>query len=168
MRALYPVPPRWPNPAIQSAPKSALLRGLAQGGLVGRRLIGRKAAAQRRHGHGRRCCRPEHCPLCKVHPLMEVTSTSPPTRLDRTDLALLAAFAVVAVLGTWQRSLMVIDGAVYLAAAWLGNAWDLFFDQVAGRTVSTLSQFGLAWALRAAVGLSSDAFMVAAHALYFA
>jgi hypothetical protein len=99
---------------------------------------------------------------------MEVTSTSPPTRLDRTDLALLAAFAVVAVLGTWQRSLMVIDGAVYLAAAWLGNAWDLFFDQVAGRTVSTLSQFGLAWALRAAVGLSSDAFMVAAHALYFA
>lgn len=83
-------------------------------------------------------------------------------------MALLAAFAVVAGLGTWQQCLLVNDGAVYLAAAWLGNAWDLFFDQNRGRAVSTLLQFGLAWALRPAFGGSSDAFMVGAHALYFA
>jgi hypothetical protein len=89
-------------------------------------------------------------------------------RFEVCDAALLAAFVLVAILGTWQRCLMVIDGAVYLAAAWLGNAWDLFFDQVAGRTVSTLLQFGGAWALRSTVDLSPAAFMIAAHLLYFA
>jgi len=83
-------------------------------------------------------------------------------------VALLAAFAVVALLGTWQQCLLVIDGAVYLAAAWLGNAWDLFFDQTAGRAVSTFFQFGAAWALRPLFGSSSDAFLIAAHLLYFA
>src|SRR5882757_6377164 len=52
MRALYPVPRRWPNPAIQSAPKSALLRGLALGGPVGRQRVARELAVERRHGAG--------------------------------------------------------------------------------------------------------------------
>ena len=99
---------------------------------------------------------------------MNVVTSPPAKRLEPCDVALLAAFTLVAVLGTWQRCLTVIDGAVYLAAAWLGNAWDLFFDQVAGRTVSTLIQFGPAWALRSAIDLSPSAFMTAAHALYFA
>jgi len=100
---------------------------------------------------------------------MEITkSTQPARRLDGCEAALLAAFAVIAVLGTWQRCLLVNDGVVYLAAAWLGNAWELFFDQNTGRAVSTLLQFGLAWALRPAFGGWSDAFMVVAHALYFA
>ncbi len=88
--------------------------------------------------------------------------------LDRCDVALLTAFAVIALLGTWHECLLVIDGAVYLAAAWLGNAWDLFFDQTAGRAVSTFFQFGAAWALRPLFGSSSDAFLIAAHLLYFA
>lgn len=99
---------------------------------------------------------------------MDGTKSAPPKRLDGCDAALLAAFALVAVLGTWQKCLLVIDGAVFLTAAWLGNAWDLFFDQIAGRAVSTLLQFGPAWALRPAFGSSSDAFLVIAHALYFA
>src|SRR5258708_19805024 len=99
---------------------------------------------------------------------MKVASAHSPARFDSTDAALLAAFAVIALLGTWQRCLLVNDGAVYLAAAWLGNAWELFFDQNSGRAISTLLQFGLAWALRPAFGSSSDAFMVAAHAMYFA
>src|SRR5260370_31717297 len=100
---------------------------------------------------------------------MEIAKSAPPSKhLERCDVALLAAFAVVAVLGTWQKCLLVIDGAVFLAAAWLGNAWDLFFDQIAGRAVSTLFQFGTAWALRPAFGSSSQGFLVVAHALYFA
>jgi hypothetical protein len=83
-------------------------------------------------------------------------------------MALLAAFTVVALLGTWQLSLLVNDGVVFLTAAWLGNAWGLFFDQVAGRVVSTLFQFGPAWALRTTFGPSSHGFLLVAHALYFA
>ena len=79
---------------------------------------------------------------------MEMTkSTQPPRRLDSSDAALLGAFIVVAVLGTWQRCLLVNDGAVYLAAAWLGNAWDLFYDQNTGRAVSSC-RVGPAWSLR--------------------
>ena len=89
-------------------------------------------------------------------------------RLDSPDAALLAAFVLMAVLGTWQKCLLVNDGAVYLAAAWLGNAWDLFFSQNTGRAVSTLLQFGLAWAVRPLFGGDALAFIVAAHALYFA
>ena len=95
-------------------------------------------------------------------------SIRPPKQLDLCDAALLAAFIVVAALGTWQRCLLVNDGAVYLAAAWLGNAWDLFYDQNTGRAVSTLLQFGPAWALRPLFTNAPDAFMVAAHVLYFA
>ena len=54
-------------------------------------------------------------------------------RLDLSDAALLAAFVLIAVLGTLQKCLLVNDGAVYLAAAWLGNAWDLFYSQNTGR-----------------------------------
>ena len=99
---------------------------------------------------------------------MTAASVPSPARLDRTDAALLGAFLLAAVLGSWQRCLLVNDGAVYLTAAWLGDAWHLFFDQNTGRAVSTLMQFGLAWALRPVFGASSDAFMLAGHALYFA
>jgi hypothetical protein len=100
---------------------------------------------------------------------MELTKPVEPSKQSTLcDAALLGAFIVVAVLGTWQRCLLVNDGAVYLTAAWLGNAWDLFYDQNTGRAVSTLLQFGAAWALRALFSDAPDAFMVAAHALYFA
>jgi hypothetical protein len=89
-------------------------------------------------------------------------------RLDLSDIALLAAFALVAVLGTWTRCLLVNDGAFLLSVGWLGDAWDLYFKQIAGRGVSTLLAFGPAWAARSALGLSSDAYIVVAHVLYFA
>jgi hypothetical protein len=87
--------------------------------------------------------------------------------LDRADAALLAAYLLVALLGTWQNALLVIDGAVYLAAAWLGDAWSLFFDQTTGRAVSTFLQFGPAWALSAVVGTSTRTFLIASHLFYF-
>lgn len=89
------------------------------------------------------------------------------TRLERCDVALLAAFLVAAALGTWTRCLLVNDGAVYIAAAWIGNTWQLFFDQNVARTISTLMQFGLAWALRPVFGGAADAFVLAAHVFYF-
>jgi hypothetical protein len=88
--------------------------------------------------------------------------------MERTDGVLLAAYLLVAVLGTCTECLLVNDGAIYLAAAWLGNAWDLFFDQNTARAVSTLFQFGAAWAFRPLFGGDSTAFIIAAHALYFA
>ena len=100
---------------------------------------------------------------------MAIATSAPPSKLlERGDVALLAAYLLVAALGTWQSCLLVIDGAVFLTATWLGNAWDLFFDQIAGRAVSTLFQFGPAWLLRPAFSASSQAFLVVAHALYFA
>jgi hypothetical protein len=88
--------------------------------------------------------------------------------LERADWALLTAYLLAAALGTWQSCLLVNDGAIYLAAVWLGDAWDLFFDQNTGRAVSTLFQFGLGWALRPIFGFSSAAFVAVAHGLYFA
>ena len=88
--------------------------------------------------------------------------------MDRVDGALFAAYLLMAVLGTWTQCLLVNDGAVYLAAAWLGNAWDLFFDQNTARAVSTFFQFGVAWAVRPLFGGASTAFMIAAHTFYFA
>jgi hypothetical protein len=88
--------------------------------------------------------------------------------IEGADGALLAAYLLVAALGTWTQCLLVNDGAVYLAAAWLGNAWDLFFDQNTARAVSTFFQFGLAWAVRPLFGSASTAFMLVSHALYFA
>jgi hypothetical protein len=97
-----------------------------------------------------------------------IEGTGSRTRLEPIDSVLLAAFAVVAGLGIWTRCLMVNDGAVCLSAAWLGNAWDLCLSQFAGRWVSSFLLFGPAWAARSALGLSSDAYMTVAHALYFA
>lgn len=91
-----------------------------------------------------------------------------PTAFDRTDAALLGAYLLAAALGTWTNCLLFHDGAVYLTAAWLGDAWDLFYSQFPTRVVSTLLEFGPAWALRSGTTLSSDAFMLAAHILYFA
>jgi hypothetical protein len=94
--------------------------------------------------------------------------TGPAPALERTDQALLLAYLLAAILGSWLGCLLVIDGVIYLAAAWLGDAWDLFFGQNTGRAVSTLFQFGPAWALRPLFDGSPAAFVVAAHALYFA
>lgn len=88
--------------------------------------------------------------------------------LDRCDAALLGALLLAAVLGTGNLSLLLNDGAVLLSVGWLGNAWDLYFDQIPGRAVSTLIAFGPAWAARAAFGLSADAYIVLAHLLWFA
>jgi hypothetical protein len=88
--------------------------------------------------------------------------------MDRSDWALVAAYLLAAALGTWTRCLLVNDGAIYIGAAWIGNTWHLFFDQNVGRTISTLMQFGLAWALRPAFGGAADAFVLAAHVFYFA
>jgi hypothetical protein len=99
---------------------------------------------------------------------MELTKSTPPARrLDPCDAALLAAFAMMAILGTWQRSLLVHDTAVYLAAAWLGNAWDLAYGQFPSRAVSSLLTFGPAWALRVAFAPSFEAFVILAHGLCF-
>ncbi len=89
------------------------------------------------------------------------------TPLDRCDGALLAAFAVIAVLGIWNNCLLVNDGAILLSAGWLGNAWDLYLNQIASRAVSTLVTFGPAWLARWAFDLSPASYIVAAHILYF-
>ena len=99
---------------------------------------------------------------------MKVTSPPLPARFELPDLALLGALLIVTVIGSSQMSLMVIDGAGSITAAWLGNAWALFYDQVTGRVVSTLIAFGPAWALRGLIELPAGAFVVAAHVLYFA
>jgi hypothetical protein len=99
---------------------------------------------------------------------MDITPTLPPTRLDSCDAALLLAFAVVTAIGTWQCCLLVNDGAVFLAAGWLGNVWDLSLSQNPPRAVSLLAMFGPAWALRSALDLSAETYVVVAHLLYFA
>jgi len=95
-------------------------------------------------------------------------SAPPPKRLDHCDGALLAAFTLVAVLGTWSGCLLFNDGAVFLAVAWLGNAWDLYLVQLASRAVSTLVTFGPAWGLRAMLDLPVEAYIVVSHLCYFA
>lgn len=99
---------------------------------------------------------------------MKVTSPPPTARFELPDLALLGALLIVTVVGSSQMSLMVIDGAVSITAAWLGNAWALFYDQVTGRAVSTLLAFGPVWALSGWVDLPANAFVVVAHLLNFA
>ena len=91
---------------------------------------------------------------------MKVTSPPLPARFELPDLALLGALLIVTVIGSSQMSLMVIDGAGSVTAAWLGNAWALFYDQVTGRVVSTLLAFGPAWALSGWVDLPADVFVV--------
>jgi len=94
--------------------------------------------------------------------------TSPPQRFELPDLALLGTLLIVTVVGSSQMSLMVIDGSGSITAAWLGNAWALFYDQVTGRAVSTLLAFGPAWALSGLVDLPANVFVVVAHVLNFA
>jgi hypothetical protein len=88
--------------------------------------------------------------------------------MARSDKGLLAVFLLAAGLGTWTRCLLMNDGAVFMSAGWLGDAWHLYFDQIAGRAVSVLTLFGPAWAARAILGLGASAYMAVAHALYFA
>ena len=88
--------------------------------------------------------------------------------MARTDQALLAAFLLAALLGIWTRCLLLNDGAVLMSAGWLGDAWHLYFDQIAGRAVAVLALFGPAWAARAVFGLDATTYLTVAHALYFA
>ena len=87
--------------------------------------------------------------------------------MARSDNALLTAFLLAALLGIWTRCLLLNDGAVFMSAGWLGDAWHLYFDQFAGRAVSVLTLFGPAWAARAVLGLGPSAYMTVAHTLYF-
>lgn len=89
-------------------------------------------------------------------------------RFEFCDWALLAAFLIVALVGTWNRALMVNDGAYWLSVTWLGDAWDLYFNQVTGRSVSLFALFGPAWALRRAFDPSAGIHLVVGHLLYFA
>jgi hypothetical protein len=88
--------------------------------------------------------------------------------MEPADRALLAAFVMAAVLGTLGQSLLVNDGAIFVAAGWLGDSWDLYFRQVASRAVSTYLSFGPAQLVLRALPLSAGAFVVLAHILYFA
>jgi hypothetical protein len=89
-------------------------------------------------------------------------------KLDRSDIALLTAFILMAGLGTWNYCLLFNDGIVLASVGWLGDAWVLYLNQFAGRVVSTFTTFGPAWLARRAFGLSSGTYIVLAHALYFA
>jgi hypothetical protein len=84
------------------------------------------------------------------------------------DWALLSAYLLAAVLGTWTSALLLNDGAIFLTAGWLGDSWNLYFSQDSDRVVSMLLTYGPVWALHSALGLSSDAYMAVAHAFYFA
>ncbi len=88
--------------------------------------------------------------------------------LERPDAALLAAFLVIAVVGSLNHVLLVNDGAYFLSVTWLGDAWDLYFNQFTGRALSLLLAFGPAWLMRALVGPSANTFLLVAHLLYFA
>lgn len=87
---------------------------------------------------------------------------------QRTDGFLLGAYLVVAALGTWSHCLMHDDGAVIVAAGWLGNFWDLYVSQIPDRAVAVLVMHGPAWLARVAFDLDSATYVTVAHALYFA
>jgi hypothetical protein len=89
-------------------------------------------------------------------------------RFELCDGALLAAFLIVALVGTWNRVLLVNDGAYFLSVTWLGDAWELYFNQFGGRAIALLVMFGPAWALRWALEPSADTHLVVGHLLYFA
>jgi len=88
--------------------------------------------------------------------------------MDRTDRALLAAYLAVAVLGTSMQCLMLDDGAIIIAAAWLGDFWDLYVSQIPDRAIAVLAQHGPAWLARALFDLGASTYVIVAHALYFA
>jgi hypothetical protein len=81
---------------------------------------------------------------------------------------LLAAYLLMAVLGTWTQCLLLNDGALLLSVGWLGNPWDLYFGQFPDRAVALFMSFGPAWAARALFGLSASAYITLSHALFFA
>jgi hypothetical protein len=88
--------------------------------------------------------------------------------LERVDGALFSAFALAAAMACWSGCLLLNDGALLLSVGWLGNAWDLYFSQFPDRAVSLLLAFGPAWAARALFGLPAPAYIVLAHALFYA
>jgi hypothetical protein len=95
-------------------------------------------------------------------------SAPPPKRLDGCDATLVAAFILISVVGSLNSVLLVNDGAYFLSVAWLGDAWDLYFDQFVGRALSLLLAFGPVWALRATVSPTANVFLFVGHLLYFA
>jgi len=86
---------------------------------------------------------------------------------DWSDGALLAAYVLAATLGTWTSCLLINDGAVFLTTGWLGDAWDLYFSQVADRSVSLFLAYGPALLARWTFGLSANSYITVAHILYF-
>jgi hypothetical protein len=89
--------------------------------------------------------------------------------LERVDWALLAAFLLAAMLGSWTSCLLLNDGAVFIFAGWLGDAWDLYFGQFASRPAGLLlPAFGPAWAARWIFDLPFGLYVPLAHVLYFA
>jgi hypothetical protein len=88
--------------------------------------------------------------------------------LDRSDIALLAAFILSAGLGSWNNCLLFNDGIVLVSVGWLGDAWNLYFNQIAGRAISLFTSFGPAWLIRWVFDLSSGTYIKLAHLLYFA
>ncbi len=91
-----------------------------------------------------------------------------PRALELTDRALLAAYLLLAALGTATHCLLVNDGAIFLTAVWLGDPWTLYFNQFAGRALALLASFGPAWLLRVAIEPASGVFLALAHIFYFA
>jgi hypothetical protein len=87
--------------------------------------------------------------------------------LERCDIALAGAFLLNAALGTWTGCLLFNDGAFMLMPGWLGNAWDLYFNQMAERSVTVALGWGPAWFARWAFELSAPAYVAWAHILYF-
>lgn len=92
----------------------------------------------------------------------------PGLELRGIDGLLLSAFGAIAGIGIWTHCLLVNDGAVFLLAGWLGDAWDLFFGQSAARGLSVLASFGPVWFLRWSFGLTSSSYLFLGHLLYFA
>jgi hypothetical protein len=88
--------------------------------------------------------------------------------LERTDKSLLAAFLVAATLGTLTQCLLFNDGAIFIAAGWLGDAWDLNFRQFTDRALGMYMLFGPAQAILAVLPMSASAFVALSHVLYFA
>jgi hypothetical protein len=60
------------------------------------------------------------------------------------------------------------DGAIIIAAAWLGDFWDLYASQIPDRAIAVLAQYGPAWLVRALFGLGAGTYVTVAHMLYFA
>jgi len=60
------------------------------------------------------------------------------------------------------------DGAIIIAAAWLGDFWDLYVSQIPDRAIAVLAQHGPAWLARALFGLGAGTYVTVAHVLYFA